>query len=314
MAMSNILFIQYWNLLHSMELRHLRYFVATAQAQSLTKAAQALHIAQPPLGQQIRALEEEIGTPLFHRQGRGIVLSDAGKVFLECARDILARADEAKGRALRAARGEIGTLTLGFTESASFNEGMTSLLSRYQQRYRHVQINLVEGNSETLVNRLLLREIDAAIVRPPFAGVGDIAFQVLSQEPLMVVLPDGHELLERQELSLEDLRDERFILYSRKSGYGLSADIVTECRARGFNPKIHQQAPQVSSAVNLVSAGMGIAIVPASMQRMTRPGLNFRALALASPRATLGLATRSAAQSAVIDALLQCARDYLDGC
>ena len=296
-----------------MELRHLRYFVATAEAQSLTKAALALHIAQPPLGQQIRALEEEIGTPLFHRQGRGIVLSDAGKAFLVCARDILARAEEAKGRALRAARGEIGTLTLGFTESASFNEGMTALLHLYQQRYRQVQINLVEGNSETLVGRLLERQIDAAIVRPPFAGGGDLAFQILSEEPLMVVLPDGHPLLARDRLDLADLRDERFILYSRKSGYGLSAEIVSACRAQGFNPRIHQQAPQVSSAVNLVSAGMGIALVPASMQRMARPGLNFRQLALEQPRATLGLASLAQTPSAVVDGLLQCAGEVHAG-
>ncbi|KTC39454.1 LysR family transcriptional regulator [Pseudomonas sp. ABAC61] len=296
-----------------MELRHLRYFVATAEAQSLTKAALALHIAQPPLGQQIRALEEEIGTPLFHRQGRGIVLSDAGKAFLVCARDILARAEEAKGRALRAARGEIGTLTLGFTESASFNEGMTALLHLYQQRYRQVQINLVEGNSETLVGRLLERQIDAAIVRPPFAGGCDLAFQILSEEPLMVVLPDGHPLLARDRLDLADLRDERFILYSRKSGYGLSAEIVSACRAQGFSPRIHQQAPQVSSAVNLVSAGMGVALVPASMQRMARPGLNFRQLALEQPRATLGLATLAQTPSAVVDGLLQCAREVLAG-
>ncbi|MGE8411287.1 MAG: LysR family transcriptional regulator [Pseudomonas sp.] len=296
-----------------MELRHLRYFVATAEAQSLTKAALALHIAQPPLGQQIRALEEEIGTPLFHRQGRGIVLSDAGKAFLVCGRDILARAEEAKGRALRAARGEIGTLTLGFTESASFNEGMTALLHLYQQRYRQVQINLVEGNSETLVGRLLERQIDAAIVRPPFAGGCDLAFQILSEEPLMVVLPDGHPLLARDRLDLADLRDERFILYSRKSGYGLSAEIVSACRAQGFSPRIHQQAPQVSSAVNLVSAGMGVALVPASMQRMARPGLNFRQLALEQPRATLGLATLAQTPSAVVDGLLQCAREVLAG-
>ncbi|WP_263261810.1 LysR family transcriptional regulator [Pseudomonas sp. RIT-PI-S] len=291
-----------------MELRHLRYFVATAQAQSFTKAAQALHIAQPPLGQQIRALEEEIGTPLFLRQGRGIVLSDAGAVFLTSALDILARVEAAKKDALRAAGGELGTLTLGFTESASFNEVVTSLISRYQQQYPEVGITLLEGNSETLIKRLSRGELDAAIVRPPFASTGDIALQVLSEEPLMVVLPSSHRLVRRKRLRLEDLRDERFVLYSRKSGYGLSADIVAECRRRGFNPSIHQQAPQVSSAVNLVSAGMGIAIVPASMQRMQRPGLVFRELALEQPKAILGLATCPARQSVVIEHLLACAQ------
>ncbi|WP_238938665.1 LysR family transcriptional regulator [Pseudomonas typographi] len=286
----------------------MRYFVATAQAENFTKAAQRLHIAQPPLGQQIRALEEEVGTPLFHRQGRGVVLSDAGKVFLDCAQEILARVEQAKKSALRAARGEIGLLTLGFTESASFSEGVTALISRYQQLYPYVQVNLVEGDSESLASRVSRREIDAAIVRPPFAVTEDVAFQPLSEEPLVVVLPEGHPLVQRARLQLEDLRHERFVLYSRKSGYGLSADIVAACRSRGFNINIHQQAPQLSSAVNLVSAGMGIAIVPASMQRMQRPGLHFRPLELAWPKAILGLVTRAAQQSAVIDRLLACAR------
>ncbi len=296
-----------------MELRHLRYFVATAHAQSFTKAAQALHIAQPPLGQQIRALEDEIGTPLFLRQGRGVVLSDAGTVFLASAMDILARVEQAKKEALRAAQGELGTLTLGFTESASFNEVVTQLISRYQQAYSDVGITLLEGNSEALVKRLSRGELDAAIVRPPFASTGDIAFQVLSEESLMVVLPSSHALALHESLRLEDLQNERFVLYSRQSGYGLSADVIAECRACGFSPVIHQQAPQVSSAVNLVSAGMGVAVVPASMQRMQRPGLTFRPLALARPKAVLGLATCTSRHRIVVERLVSCAEGLRTG-
>ncbi|WP_434772842.1 LysR family transcriptional regulator [Pseudomonas entomophila] len=290
-----------------MELRHLRYFVATAQAQSFTKAAQALHIAQPPLGQQIRALEQEVGTPLFLRQGRGVVLSDAGAVFLTSALDILARVEQAKKEAVRAANGELGTLVLGFTESASFNEAVTRLISRYQQIYPDVGLTLLEDDSEALIRRLDQGELDAAIVRPPFATTGDLDFQVLSEEPLMVVLPSSHALARRERVCLEALRHERFVLYARQSGYGLSADIVAACRAQGFNPLIHQQAPQVSSAVNLVSAGLGVAIVPASMQRMQRPGLAFRTLALEHPRAVLGLATRAHQPRTVVQRLVACA-------
>ncbi len=290
-----------------MELRHLRYFVATAQAQSFTKAAQALHIAQPPLGQQIRALEQEVGTPLFLRQGRGVVLSDAGAVFLTSALDILARVEQAKKEAVRAANGGLGTLVLGFTESASFNEAVTRLISRYQQTYPDVGLTLLEDDSEALIRRLSQGELDAAIVRPPFATTGELAFQVLSEEPLMVVLPSSHALARRERVCLEALRHERFVLYARQSGYGLSADIVAACRAQGFNPLIHQQAPQVSSAVNLVSAGLGVAIVPASMQRMQRPGLAFRTLALEHPRAVLGLATRAHQPRTVVQRLVACA-------
>lgn len=289
-----------------MELRHLRYFVITAQMESFTKAARALHIAQPPLGQQIRALEEEIGTSLFHRQGRGVVLSDAGRVFLDSAVEILARVDEAKRAALRAARGEVGTLALGFTESASFNEVVTSLISRYQQMNPDVAVTLVEDDSESLIRRLSAKELDAAIVRPPFSVTGDLVMQMLSEERLMVVLPKQHHLSHRDLIDLSDLSEERFILYTRKSGYGLSADIVAACRNKGFSPNICQQAPQVSSAVNLVSAGLGVAIVPASMQRMQRPDLHFVALELEWPTATLELATR-ATPSKVTERLRLCA-------
>lgn len=275
-----------------MELRHLRYFVMTAQLQSFTRAAEALHIAQPPLGQQIRALEDEIGTPLFHRQGRGIVLSDAGRVFWAAAVDILDRVDQAKAQALRAARGEAGTLTLGLTESASYNEAVTALIRRFQQAHPAVQVQLVEDASESLVRRLDDGELDAVIVRPPFPHSGPRVIQPLSTEPLMAVLPVDHPLAGRTRIALAELRDERFILFSRRSGLGLSADVVAACRSQGFSPTVQQEAPQVASAINLAAAGMGIAIVPASMQHLHRPGLCFVALELGTPTTALQLALR----------------------
>lgn len=291
-----------------MELRHLRYFVAAAKAENFTRAAEQLHIAQPPFGQQIRELELEVGTPLFHRVGRGVALSEAGAAFLSCALDILARVDAAKATALRAARGQTGSLRLGFTESASFNDALTGLIGRYQALHREVEVNLQENDSETLVASLARGELDAAFVRPPFAMSGDVEFMVLCEETLVVALPEGHALAARKRLSLADLRNENFILYSRSSGYGLSADIVAACRQQGFNPVIRQQAPQLSSAVNLVCAGMGIAVVPASMQRMQRSGLHYRPLRLAWPKAVLGLATRKAERSILVANLLRLAR------
>ncbi|PZS90560.1 LysR family transcriptional regulator [Stenotrophomonas maltophilia] len=291
-----------------MELRHLRYFVMTAQLQNFTKAAEALHIAQPPLGQQIRALEEEIGTPLFHRQGRGIVLSDAGRVFWAAATDILARVEQAKQDALRAARGEVGTLTLGLTESASFNEAVTALLRRFQQAHPAVQLHLVEDGSESLVRRLDDGELDAVIVRPPYAPPGERITQQLSAEPLVAVLPADHPLAGRTRIALAELRDERFILFSRKSGYGLSADVVAACRSQGFTPAIQQEAPQVASAINLAAAGLGIAIVPASMQNMHRPGLCFVALELGMPLTALQLVVRGDPPAAAAQ-LLSCSKE-----
>ncbi|MGY6268739.1 LysR family transcriptional regulator [Achromobacter denitrificans] len=275
-----------------MELRHLRYFVATAEAQHFTRAAEQLGMAQPPLSQQIRQLEQEVGTPLFDRMGRGVALNDAGRAFLACAQDILLRAQAAVLTARRAARGEVGELTLGFTESASFNAVVTELIRQYRQRYPDVEMTLAQGDSETLVAQLRSGAIDAAFVRPPFALDGGLAFTQLAQEPLVVALPLGHPLARRKRLAPADLARERFILYSRKSGYGLSADIMAACRQHGLNPSIGQRAPQLSSAVNLVAAGMGVAIVPDSLRHLRPDGVVYRPFALDWPRAVLGLAIR----------------------
>jgi len=296
-----------------MELRHLRYFVVTAEAQHFTRAAELLGMAQPPLSQQIRQLEQEVGTPLFDRTGRGVVLNDAGHAFLVCAQDILQRAQAAVQTAQRAARGEVGELTLGFTESASFNGVVTELIRQYRQQYPDVEMTLSQGDSESLVAQLREGTIDAAFVRPPFALDGglafpQLAFTQLAEEPLVVALPLGHALARRKRLAPKDLTQERFILYSRKSGYGLSADIMAACRQHGLNPLIGQRAPQLSSAVNLVAAGMGVAVVPASLRHLRPDGVVYRPFALDWPRAVLGLAIRGNAPGGRVENLLRLAK------
>jgi len=292
-----------------MELRHLRYFVVTAEAQHFTRAAEILGMAQPPLSQQIRQLEQEVGTPLFDRTGRGVVLNDAGRAFLACAQDILRRAEAAVQTAQRAARGEVGELALGFTESASFNGVVTEVIRRYRQQYPDVEMTLSQGDSETLVAQLRDGAIDAAFVRPPFALDGGLTFTQLTEEPLVVALPLGHALARRKRLAPKDLTQERFILYSRKSGYGLSADIMAACRQHGLNPMIGQRAPQLSSAVNLVAAGMGVAVVPASLRPLRPDGVVYRPFALDWPRAVLGLAVRAENPRGRIENLLRLARE-----
>lgn len=292
-----------------MELRHLRYFVVTAEAQHFTRAAEILGMAQPPLSQQIRQLEQEVGTPLFDRTGRGVVLNDAGRAFLSCAQDILRRADAAMQTAQRAARGEVGELALGFTESASFNGVVTEVIRRYRQQYPDVEMTLSQGDSETLVAQLRDGAIDAAFVRPPFALDGGLTFTQLTEEPLVVALPLGHALARRKRLAPKDLTQERFILYSRKSGYGLSADIMAACRQHGVNPLIGQRAPQLSSAVNLVAAGMGVAVVPASLRPLRPDGVVYRPFTLDWPRAVLGLALRTDKPGGRIENLLRLARE-----
>ncbi len=288
-----------------MELRHLRYFVVTAQTEHFTRAAERLGMAQPPLSQQIRELEREIGTPLFDRVGRGVVLNAAGRAFLPCAQDILARADQARDVARRAARGEAGMLKLGFTESASFNDTVIRVLGAYPGQHPGVELRLEEAPSEILIQRVADGALDAAFVRPPFSASGLIRYVPLTPEPLMAALPAGHPLAGREALQLADLSDAPFIEYTRQSGYGLSADIIAACRRAGFNPTIRQRAPQLSSAINLVAAGLGVAIVPASMQHVRVRGIHYLPLHLDWPRAVLGLVIRHDERSSLVSHLLE---------
>ena len=210
--------------------------------------------------------------------------------------------------ALRAARGEVGELSLGFTESASFHPVVTELIRLYRQQYPDVEMTLSQDDSETLVARLRDGQIDAAFVRPPFAMDGGLRFTQLTEEPLVVALPLGHALARRKRLAPADLAQERFIQYSRKSGYGLSADIMAACRQHGLNPLPGQRAPQLSSAVNLVAAGMGVAIVPASLRHLRPDGVVYRPFALDWPRAVLGLVVRDDAPGGRVANLLALAQ------
>ncbi|EWM46081.1 lysR substrate binding domain protein [Bordetella holmesii 35009] len=242
---------------------------------------------------------------MFDRVGRGVVLSEAGRAFLPCAQHILARVAEAGDIARRAARGEVGVLRLGFTESASFNDTVTGAIGAYQQAHPDVELRLEESQSESLVQSLAAGDLNAAFVRPPFALSGAIDYLPLEEESLIAALPSGHALAGRTRIALADLRDDRFIDYSRKSGYGLSADIIAACRRQGFNPAIRQRAPQLSSAVNLVAAGLGVVIVPASMRHMRARGIHYLPLELDWPRAVLGLAVRRGERAAVVNNLLR---------
>jgi len=195
---------------------------------------------------------------------------------------------------------------------------VTELIRQYRQQYPDVEMTLSQGDSESLVAQLREGTIDAAFVRPPFALDGglafpqlaftQLAFTQLAEEPLVVALPLGHALARRKRLAPKDLTQERFILYSRKSGYGLSADIMAACRQHGLNPLIGQRAPQLSSAVNLVAAGMGVAVVPASLRHLRPDGVVYRPFALDWPRAVLGLAVRGNAPGGRVENLLRLAK------
>lgn len=261
-----------------MELRHLRYFVAVAREGHITRAAEKLHIAQPPLSQQIKALEAEIGAALFLRHPRGVALTDAGRAFLADTEAILASAEHAAERARRTARGETGRIAVGFTTSAPFHPLVARAIREYRTTRPQVSFVLEESSSGDLLAGLRAERLDIAFIRSGLADPQDLAVHPLLEEDMAAALPRGHRLARRPKLTLRDLAEETFILYRRPDGRGLYDVIIAACTAAGFSPQVGQEAPRIVSTLNLVAAGLGVTIVPASLSRLPLEGVSYRPL------------------------------------
>lgn len=261
-----------------MELRHLRYFVAVAREGHVTRAAEKLHIQQPPLSQQIRALEREIDAPLFVRHPRGVSLTDAGRSFLADAEAVLASVDQAVVRARRTARGETGRIAVGFTTSAPFHPLVARAIREYRVQRPDISFVLEESSSGELLAGLRDERLDIAFIRSGLADPQGLSVQPLLQEEMAAALPARHRLVRRPRLTLKDLATEDLILYRRPDGRGLYDVIIAACAEAGFSPHISQEAPRIVSTLNLVAAGLGITIVPASLSRLPLEGVTYRPL------------------------------------
>jgi DNA-binding transcriptional LysR family regulator len=267
-----------------MELRHLRYFIAVAEEKHMTRAAERLGIQQPPLSMQIRALEQELDAQLFRRQPRGVELTDAGLAFLDRARAILDQVDRAVATTRRTARGEEGRVVVGFTSSAPFHPFVPRVLRAFREVAPLVSLVLEESGSSELVQGLHNEEIDAAFIRSPVADVVGLTVRPLLEEKMLVALPTGHIFARRSSFSrsvllpLSELAKETFVLYKRPGGPGLYDTIIAACKSAGFSPRVGQEAPRIISTLNLVASGIGVSIVPASLQRLQMDGIVYRKL------------------------------------
>lgn len=275
-----------------MELRHLRYFVAVAETLHFTRAADKLGMQQPPLSMQIRQLEAEIGTPLFRRAQRRVELTDAGHSFLEDARSILASAQSAMSRARQAALGDHGRLRVGMINSAPFHPLIGRILREYREAHPGVWMTLEETSTPELAERIRAQSLDLAFVRPLLDQTPGLATDHLFDEPVLVALPHGHPLSRRRTVPLGALSLEPFVLFSRPVGSGLYDQIISACHRAGFSPRVTQEASQVTSIVNLVAAGLGVSLVPASMQKIHSEGISYRPLAEGAPVAQMSLIYR----------------------
>lgn len=271
-----------------MELRQLRYFVAVAEALHFGRAAARLHMSQPPLSRQIKAFEAELGTALFVRTSRGVRLSSSGSALLVDARRLLREADAIAAGAHLAGRGEIGAVRLGFISTASYNV-LPKALPEFRRRRPGVRLHLQEATSDAQGAMLRDGDLDAALVVPPLFEA-DCAYRPLLRESLIAALPARRRWPRR--VPLATLAGEPFILFPRKAGVGLYDLIVGFCRDAGFTPRIEQEAIQMPTIVSLVAAGMGVALVPASLRQMRRAGVIYRPLGETSPLMEVGLAWR----------------------
>ncbi|MFS8978752.1 LysR family transcriptional regulator [Cupriavidus necator] len=286
-----------------MDLRQLRYFVTVAEELHFGRAAHRLSMTQPPLSQQIQALEEEIGVQLFVRTRRSVALTPAGQQWLPEVRRVLADAAALPGLAQRLARGEVGSLSLAFVSTADYGI-LPDLLRRFRARHPEVQLQLREATSDVQLEALMEGAIDAGLViRPQLPAMPHgLAYLPLVSEPLVLAVPDGWRpaggaLAANGTVSLREAAHEPLIIFPRRSAPAFY-DIITGYYAReGLAPVIAQEAIQMQTIVSLVSAGMGVALVPASLCNLRRTGVSYLALREAGPQIETGLVWRDGASA-----------------
>ncbi len=273
------------------ELRHLRYFLAVAETLHFSKAAERLGIAQPPLSQQIKRLEQLLGHRLFDRTTRGVKLTLAGQLLAERARGTLEKIQDDLVQVRRLGRGEEGTLTVGYAGSVMFTE-LPAAIERYRRRYPKVELRLRELSTAPQIAALLNGTIDLGFLRDGDPTEG-IHITTVLQERYVAVLPRGHALARRRSLRVRDLAAEPFILFARRMGPLAFDRTVACCEKNGFRPNIVQDAPQWPTLVRLVAAGLGVSLAPACVASVAIPGAVYRDVHAAC-RSTVDLARKAA--------------------
>ncbi len=286
-----------------MELRHLRYFVAVAEEMHFGRAAERLGMSQPPLSQQVKDLERELGAQLIDRSRRRIGLTHAGGLFLEEARLALSQAEKAARTARRAHRGEIGTLSIGFVGSATY-EVLPEALRSFRERYPDVGLELRTMHSAQQAEAFREGRIQVGFLRPPVDG--SIATRTLLEETLVAALPADHSLADAQKVSLSELAGEDFVLAPRPSGPAVYDRIVGLCRRAGFSPNVAQESAELQTVAGLVAAGVGVALLVGRPEHLLRHrGVAYREVGDPGSTWELVLAWRKEERSPVAQAFVE---------
>ena len=289
-----------------MEMRKLRHFVVLAEELHFGRAARRLSLTQPPLSISIRALEEELGVRLLERTRRSVSLTHAGSIFLEEARGILDRAERAVDLTRAAYRGEVGRLTVGFLAASAYTL-LPPVLREFRQRFPGVALELRELLMAQQHEALRRADIDVGMLRPPILD-SSLASEVILEEPMVVALPARHPLARLARIPARKLADEPFVLFPREPGLVFHDIIMDFCRRSGFEPRVAQEASQTHAVIGLVSAGLGVALVPASVRIIGMRGVAFRPVARGAPVASTALAWQSKNDSPLVHGFLETTR------
>lgn len=284
-----------------MEMRQLHYFIAVAEELNFSRAAERLHITQPPLSIQIQNLEKELDLKLFNRNNRRVELTEAGKIFYEDVVKLIAGLESSVQNAKRVHEGKLGHLRVGFVGSATYDV-LPDVLREFRELYPEVQVHLLELSTPAQLEALRQNVIDVGVLRPPVLD-DSLCTEIVSVAPCMLAVPKQHPLLKLENITLEDLKPHPFVLLSPKTWPGLYHEILGLC-----NPIIQQEALEFQTVIGLVAAGMGIAIVPRSAMNLHTQEVIYIDVEQQLPVASMGIAYRCSDQSPLVKIFCNIAR------
>ncbi|OSX98545.1 LysR substrate-binding domain-containing protein [Bacillus nitratireducens] len=288
-----------------MDIRKMRYVITVAEELNFSRAAERLMMAQPPLSQEIRKLEEELGVQLFHRTKRMVELTDAGKIFLEGARQTLLQVDRTIKETQLADEGKIGHLIIGFVDST---ETVIEILKKFRERFPRIQLILREMTTDQQIKALYEKQIHIGFIRSK-QNNEILASEVCSEECLKLVLHQDHPLISLPNISIKSLVDEPFILFPRHFGTNFYDLIISYFWEHGVSLNIVQEAIQMQTIVNLVAAGMGISVVPSSVESYKKSGVMYKDIQENTPKINLYVGWRQDERSVVLENFLTVVRE-----
>lgn len=292
-----------------MELRHFRYVVALADTLHFGRAAERLHISQPPLSQQIRQLEDELGVRLFDRTQRRVQLTAAGELFVQEARLVLTQVDHAGRVGERIRQGEAGQLFVGVAGPADADY-FVEIMRTFAKRHPQVRVIIRNMSTAEQVRAIHEKRLHAGFVTPPVDDP-DLMFETVLHEPIVLAVPREHALAARSRVPLSALAGEALILFSRTMGPGFFDAIASACRNAGFSLQVRHEVDNLHSAYGLVAAGLGVSFVPAGLQGEPPKGVVLRPLAPALPHVDceLALAYRRERFCDLVQLFVDCVND-----